>query len=237
MAKMNYEHVFSSAGFSGESFDIAQGPANTGVVPVLLSVGNGVLTEDAPHALVSTGALNASRILDITGLEAESVGNGGQALNGRFFYLSVQNTDITSNSITVSGGSTINGVATFVISTKGDYLFHHIASGVWRCNILATPGEGLATFKRLSFVAADWTNGTANNIVVSQSSGPAAGQIGPHNMTPYDGYLISVLNTSLTPNEYVDVEIHQALNGDITLVKAAKAPAFNGTILISGSLD
>ena len=57
MAKMNYEHVFSSAGFSGESFDIAQGPANTGVIDVLLSVGNGALTEDAPHALVSTGVL------------------------------------------------------------------------------------------------------------------------------------------------------------------------------------
>lgn len=234
MATNLYAHVFGSAGFSGESFDIAQGPANTGVIDVLLSAGNGALTEDAPHALVSTGALGAARSLDLSGMEVESIANGGQDLNGRFFYLSIQNSDISSNSITVSGSTSVNSSPTFVISTQGDYLFHHISGGVWRCNILATPGEGTASFKRLTFASGDWTN---NKITVKQALPIGAGEIGPHNLTPYDGYIISILNTSLTPNEYVDVEIHQALNGDVTLVKAAKAPAFNGAVMLSGSLD
>lgn len=234
MATMNYSHVFSSAGFSGESFDIAQGPANTGVIDVLLSVGNGALTEDAPHVLVSTGALGAARSLDLTGMEAESVGKGGQALNGRFFYLSVQNSDVSSNNLTVSGSTTINGASTFVIDTTGDYLFHHISGGVWRCNVLPTPGENLATITRINFLTTDWLN---NEIKVIQSGTPVAGEVGPHGLTPYDGYVYTILNTSLNPNEYVDVEVHQDTNGDITLVKAPKAPTFNGTLIIVGSLD
>lgn len=234
MAKMNYEHVFSSAGFSGESFDIAQGPENTGVIDVLLSVGNGALTEDAPHALVSTGVLGAARSLDLTGMEAETLANGRAALDGRFFYLSIQNSDISTNHLTVSGGSTINGEATFVISTTGDYLFHHISGGVWRCNVLPTPGESIASYKRIAFATTDWVN---NKIVVKQSAPVGAGEVGPHGLTPYDGYVFTVLNTSLTPNEYVDVEVHQAMNGDLTLVKAAKAPAFNGAIMIVGAMD
>lgn len=234
MAKMNYEHVFSSAGFSGESFDIAQGPANTGVINVLLSVGDGALTEDAPHALVSTGSLGAARSLDLTGMEAESIGKGGQPLDGRFFYLSVQNSDISSNSITVSGSSTVNEAANFVIATKGDYLFHHISGGVWRCNVLPTPGESVASYRRIPFATTDWVN---NQIVVKQAAPIGAGEVGPHGLNPYDGYVFTVLNTSLSPNEYVDVEVHQALNGNLTLVKAAKAPAFNGAVMIVGAMD
>lgn len=235
MAKMEYAHLMVSAGFSGESFDISQGPANTGVIDILLSVGDGALTEDTPHVLVSTGSLGAARSLDLTGMESESIAKGGQALNGRFFYLSVQNTDITSNSITVSGSTTINGNSTFVINNAGDYLFHHISGGVWRCNVLATPGENLATITRIYFTTADWLN---NEIKVIQAGSPGAGEIGPHGLTPFDGYVISILNTSLNPNEYVDVEIHQNdTNGDITLVKAPKAPLFNGIVIIVGSLD
>lgn len=236
MASLSYNHVFSSAGFSGESFDIAQGPVNTGIIDVLLSVGNAALTVDAPHVLVSTGTLGGARSLDLAAMESELVSDGGVELNGRFFYLSVQNSDISSvNSLTVSGSVSINGADEFVIASKGDYIFHYVTGGAWRCNILATPGENLATFKRISFLASDWVG---NKIVVKQSAPILAGQIGPHGLTPYAGYLISVLNTSLTPQEYVDVEIHQdPSNGDFTLVKAAKAPAFNGLVLMSGSLD
>jgi hypothetical protein len=185
MAKMNYEHVFSSAGFSGESFNIAEGynvsydtsagdvvfdnatstlilttgtwptwirevgkefvisgttnnngtfhtvsvdntfkvltviesvvdetpvgvtsfdgSIDTGIIDVLLGVGNAVLTTDAPLVLHSTGALGAARTLDISALEIENVAQGGEPLNGRFFYLSIQNSDISStNKITIS---------------------------------------------------------------------------------------------------------------------------------------
>lgn len=241
MAKMNYEHIFSSAGFSGQSFNIAQGPANTGVIDVLLSVGNGKLTDEAPHALYSTGSLGGSRVLDITGMESEAVAKGGVALPGRFFYLSVQNTDVVmsgglpTNTITVSGSVSINGSLTFVISSTGDYMFHHLGGGVWRANILPLPGESSAVFKRIYFTQADWTNDT----ITCLGQGPVVnpGEVGPHNITPYDGFLVQILNTSVTPNEYVDVEIHQQANGDITILKAALAPAFDGTFLISGSLD
>ena len=168
MAKLNYEHVFASAGFSGEQFDIAQGPADSGIIDTLLSAGDGHLTEDAPHVLTSTGDLGANRVLVISGLEAESAARGGQALDGRFFYLSVQNTDILSHSLTVSGSSTVNGDATFVIKTEGDYLFHHVTGGVWRVNILPRPSEKLATLARVNFTAADWALGVKDAIVVLQ---------------------------------------------------------------------
>jgi len=237
MAKLNYEHVFSSAGFSGEQFDLAQGPADSGLIDTLLSVGDGALTEDAPHVLVSTGALGGSRTLDLSGLEAESAAKGGQALDGRFFYLSIQNTDILTNSITVSGGATINGSANYVIQTEGDYLFHHVTGGVWRCNILPRPSEKVATLARVDFLTADWTGGTADMIKVIQTGSTAAGEVGPHDITASASYVVQVINTDLTPDELVDVEVQYASNGDITLRKARRAPDFNGTAIIIGTLD
>ncbi len=236
MAKMNYEHVFSSAGFSGESFDIAQGPANIGVIDVLLSAGDGQLTDEAPHALYSTGALGGDRILNLSGMENEAVGKGGQALPGRFFYLSVQNSDVVAggNTLTISGGVSINGSPSFVIQGNEDFMLHHLGGGVWRCNILPSPTQGSAAFTRVSFLTSDWVN---DKITCIQSGSPSAGQVGPHSLIPYDGYLVQILNTSLTPNEYVDVEMQQAANGDISILKAALAPAFNGTFLIAGSLQ
>jgi len=237
MAKLNYEHVFSSAGFSGEQFDIAQGPADTGIIDILLSVGDGALTDDAPHVLVSTGALGDSRNLDISGLEAETAAKGGQALDGRFFYLSVQNTDIISNNLTVSGGATINGNASFTIDTEGDYLFHHVSGGVWRCNILPRPDEQLATLARVDFLSTDWDAGTKDSIDVIQDGTPGAGEVGPHAITSPGPYLVQVVNTDLTPDEIVDVEVQFNGSGVITLKKARKAPDFNGTVVICGTLD
>ena len=237
MAIAHYTHIFSAAGFSGEQFDIAAGPEDTGIIDVLLSVGDGALTEDAPHVLISTGSLGGARNLDISGLESESAEKGGQALDGRFFYLSVQNTDITTYSITVSGGATINGSATFTISNEGDYLFHHVTGGVWRVNILPRPAEKLATLARIPFTTSDWTSGTADMIKILQTGSPAAGEVGPHDITVAASYVVQVINTDLTPDELVDVEVQYAANGDITLRKAKKAPDFNGVAIIVGTLD
>lgn len=238
MAQINYSHVFAGAGFSGETFDIAAGPADTGIIDVLLSVGDGALTADAPHVLVSTGALGAAVALDISAMEAESVAQGGLALNGRFFYLSVQNSDISTNNLTVTGSTSINGSASLVISSTGDYIFHHTSGGVWRANVLPLPAEKLATIARIPFLATDWDAGAIKNTIVAlQTGAPAAGQVGPHSLTVASSYVVQVINTDLTPDELVDVEVQFAANGNITLKKAPKAADFAGVIVIVGSLD
>lgn len=316
MAKLNYEHVFAAAGFSGETWDISKGhdlsytsdalqvttivgtkrfTLGTGAFPswfipgkvfetnsgpnpgpftiktrissteievfgsvvletgvtmvfdgskdtaiqdILLQTGNGDLTEDAPHVLVSTGALGAARQLDISAMEVESAGRGSQSLNGRFFYLSVQNSDILTNSLTVSSSATINGDATFVITSPGDYMFHHTKNGVWRVNLLPTPAEKLATLARVSFLASDWDAGAIKNTIkIIQTGSPVAGEIGPHNITASGSYVVQVINTDLTPDELVDVEIQFAANGDITLKKSGLGADFAGVAVIVGTLD
>jgi len=227
MAKFFYENVAAAAGFSGESFDIAQGPANTGIIDVLMSAGTAsALTGDAPHVLVSTGALGAANALSIAGMESETAGEGGAALRGRFFYLSVQNTDISTNNITVSATSTINGLATLVIDHVGDYLFHHIAAGVWRVNTLATPAQSFATLVRIPFTTGDW--GGVNTYTITQAA---------HGLTAHNSYIIQVINTDLSPVEQVDVEMQFAASGNITLRKAPRAADFNGIAIIAGTLD
>jgi len=284
MAYQIYEHVASAAGFSGESFDIAAGPANTDLINVLLGAGplaasalvagttyritslgdtdftligaasntvgvqftatgagtgtgtaaeDSVLTSDAPLVLLSTGPLTSPTYLDISALEAEPVGDGGQALNGRFFFLSVQNTDAV-NKLTVIASGTINGNSELVANTPGDYLFWHISGGDWIANILPKVSEGTATFKRVNFADSDWTN---NEITIIQSGAPGAGEVGPHNLTAYPSYVVQIVNTDLTPDEIVTVETSFSASGDITLKKAGKAPAFSGTAVIVGSLD
>lgn len=239
MAKIFYEHILAGAGFSGEQFNIAAGPANTALIDVLLSVGDGALTEDAPHVLVSTGALGGARALDISGLEVESAGKGGQALDGRFFYLSVQNSDISgTNTLTISGTTTINGSATFVIDSTGDYLFHHVTGGVWRVNSLPRPEEPIATMTRVPFASTDWDAGaTKNTIKILQTGTPAAGEVGPHALTAKPSYVVQVINTDATPDEQVDVEIQFASNGDITLKKSGLGADFAGVAVIVGTMD
>jgi len=234
MAKLMYEHVFAAGGFSGESFDIAVGPANTGLIDVLLSAGDGALTDNAPHALVSTGALTAARALDISGMETEGAGGGGQALNGRFFYLSVQNTDIETNPITISSSTSINGVGTLVIDNVGDYLFTHLSGGVWRANFLPSTVPDTASMVRVTFAAADWVG---NAITILRTGTPGAGQVGPHDLAAYNSYLVQIINTDQTPDEMVDVELQFAGSGNITMRKAPRAAAFAGIAVISGTVD
>jgi hypothetical protein len=239
MAKFNYEHVAAGAGFSGEQFEIcAAGAEDTGILDVQLSAGSGALTDDAPHVLVSTGAVGAAAGLDISGMELESADKGGQALPGRFFFLSIQNTDIATNNITVTSSATINGSASLVIKSTGDYLFHHVASGVWRANQLPRPEEPLATLARIPFASTKWDAGAVKNTIVVKASGAIAlNQIGPHNLQPYSSYVVQVINTDATPDEMVDVEVQFDASGDITLKKASKGADFAGVVVIVGSLD
>lgn len=240
MAKFFYEHVASGAGFSGEQFDIAAGAADVGIIDVLLSAGNGALTDDAPHVLVSTGALFAGGVtLSLNGMEVESASKGGQALNGRFFYLSVQNSNIVASNITVSGSGTINGSASFVISHEGDYMFHHVSGGNWRVNVLPQPSESHATIAKVPFASTKWDAGAVKNTIVVKQSGIAGlGEIGPHGLSVSGSYVVQVVNTDMTPNELVDVEIqYNSSNGDITLKKASKGPDFAGVVVVVGSLN
>ena len=215
------------------------GSADTGIIDNLLSAGNGVLTVDAPLILYSSGTLGAARTLDISALEVESVQQGSQPLNGRWFILSVQNSDISnSNKITVSSSATINGSATFEIKKAQDYLFYHEKAGIWRVNILTRPGEQHATIAMVPFTAAEWSAGaTKNQIEIIPSGSPAAGQAGPHSLKVYPHYIVQVCDEDVTPNELVDVEVQFNNSGQITMVKAQKAKPFNGTALIVGSLD
>lgn len=234
MSSINYTHIFAAGGFSGESFDVAAGPANADLIDVLLSVGDGALSDQAPHVLVSTGALGAPRTLDITNMETESGAGGGQALNGRFFYLSVLNTDIVTNSITVVAGTSINGLGSLVIDFEGDYLFHHISGGVWRVNVLPRTVPDAASLVRIPFVTGDWAS---NALTVIATGTPGAGEVGPHDLAAYNSYLVQVINTDQTPDEMVDVEIQFAGTGNITLRKAPRAPDFAGIVVISGTTD
>lgn len=241
MAIVQYASMLLAGGISGESFDIAQGPADTGIIDVLLSVGDGVLTEDAPLVLVSTGALGGARILDLKGSESESAAKGSMALKGRMFYLSVQNSDIATNNITIKTttvGGTINGAADLVVSTAGDYMLHHVAAGVWRVNLLPRPAEAHASIARVTFSAADWDAGaTKNSITILQTGAPAAGQVGPHSVKISGSYVVDVINTDMTPDEKVEVETQfDAATGNITLKKAPKAADFAGVAVIIGSI-
>jgi hypothetical protein len=216
------------------------GSANTNIQDVLLGAGNGALTEDCPLVLTSTGALGAARTLDISGLEVETSAHGAQDLDGRWFYLSIQNSDVSAtNTITVSGTTSVNGSASLVIQNTGDYMFHHVEGGVWRVNVLPRPEEKLSTMARVSFTAADWQADTGNRerIKVLQTGTAGAGEVGPHSIAAYDSYIVQVINTDITPNEIVDMEVQIDSNGDVILHKAPAQKDFNGIVLINGTLD
>lgn len=124
MAKTFYETILG-AGFAGEYYDVAVGPALTDVLSTALSSGNGALGENAPLNLISTGALNADRELDITATEQD----------GRIFFLSVRNSDIATNTLTIVPSVRINDFGptdSFIINEVSDWIFIHETGGVWR---------------------------------------------------------------------------------------------------------
>ncbi len=87
----------------------------------------------------------------------------------------------------------------------------------------------------VSFTAADWAAGVANVITVIRSGAPAAGQIGPHGLTPSDRYVIQVYDTTVSPSEQVEVETTiDPTTGNITLTKSPVPPDFPGYLVIVG---
>lgn len=211
------------------------------VTPLLYSF----LTEDAPHLIVSTGVLGGDKLLDISKLEVETVARGGKALEGRFFHMSIQNSDVdntgTGKTITVKGSSTINGAATFVINTPNDYWFEHDQNGNWIVTIMPTPGDKVSANKRVHFTAMKWgqhpTN--KNTIRVTQNTVPGVGEVGPHNLANYPCYLVQVWNedySTFTELEDVEPQVDKT-TGDIILKKAQGAQPFNGWVIIGGTLD
>jgi len=212
---------------------------DVGIQDVLLGVGDGALTEDCPYVLTSTGALGAARVLDISGTEVESAAHGGETLEGRLMYLAVLNSDISpTNTLTIVSSNTINGEASLVVQNQGDYLLRYGKNGEWRFNVLPRPAEGTATIARVPFTAADWNAGTPlSTLTVLQSGTPGLGEVGPHNLTTSDTYVVQVYNTDTAENEIVNVEVQVTSAGDIILLKARSKPAFNGYVVVIGSLD
>ena len=237
MATIAYSHQIMSGGFSGESFDIAAGGADVGLIDVLLSVGDGAVTENIPAVLVSTGALGGARQLDLSAAEVEAA--GALAMNGRIIFLSVQNSDIATNNLTIIGSATINGAASLVVSSATDFVLQHVAAGVWRANVLPRPSENHATIARVSFASTVWDAGaTKNQIKILQTGIAGAGEAGPHALLKSGSYVVEVINTDLTPDEKVEVEVQfDSATGNITLKKAPKAADFAGVCVIVGSLE
>lgn len=228
--KSFYEAIIAEGGFAGQVFDVTQGdagsfPDNTDIIDVLLSVGNGTLTGNAPVNIISTGLLNAARSLTITATEQ----------NGRFFFLSVRNTDITTNNLTVVATTDINGGgASFVISSARDFLFVHETGGTWRAY---EQKENLSNFARVfrgTFTALTWSAGTANQITIVQTGAPAAGQIGPHGLAIASSYVVQVYRDS--DNKLVDTGvIVNGGTGNITLTKTGLGQDFAGRVIVVGT--
>lgn len=225
-----YEAIIAEGGFAGQVWDVTQGaggsfPGNTDIQDVLLDVGNGALTGNAAINLISTGALGAARMLNITATEQ----------NGRVFFLSVRNTDITTNNLTVVATTDINGFgASFVISTKSDWLFVHETGGTWRAYQQVENSANFARAFRTTFTALDWSAGTANRITIIQTGAPAAGQIGPHGLAIASSYVVQVYRDS--DNQLVDTGVVVApVTGNITLSKTGLGANFAGRVIVVGT--
>lgn len=225
MAKSFFETIIASGGFAGESFDVAVGPANLGVIDVLLDTGSGALTEDAPVSLVSSGALTASRVLTITAVE--------QA--GRYFFLSVRNSDIAPGiTLTVTATTDINGGGTsLVLSEARDYLFVHETSGTWRAYQQKLSQGADSQVYREAFVIADWSSAPANTIVFSQDA-PGGNELGPTGLGISGSYTVAVYRDS--DDELVDVGVVvDPGTGDVTLTKTGLGADFDGRVIIIGT--
>lgn len=227
--KTFYEAIIAQGGFAGQFFDVAQGPANTDVINTLLSAGNGTLTGNAPINMASTGALGAPRSLSIVNTEQ----------NGRVFFISVRNSDITTNNLTIVATTDINGGgASFVISSPKDYVFVHETSGTWRAYEQKLSQTSAQIF-RSAFFAANWSAGTANQIRIIKSGVPGPGQIGPHNLGVASTYLVQVYrdNGGTEPEaELVDIQVKvDDVSGDIVLIKTGLSTAFDGHVIVAGT--
>jgi hypothetical protein len=232
MSKNFFETIIASGGFAGESFDMAQGPANTDVIDLLLTdagagpTGTATLQENAPVNLYSTGALGAAKNLDLSGIEQ----------NGRFFFLSVRNSDLSTNNLTITATTDINGGgSSLVINTAVDYVFVHETGGNWRAYQQRLSTAATAAVFRATFAGADWSSGTANEITIIQTGAPAAGEIGPHALDIASSYDVTVFNDA--DDEQVDVGVVvNPSTGDVTLTKTGLGTNFAGRVLVLGTV-
>lgn len=226
MAKNFYEAIIASGGFAGEHFDIAVGPSNTGIIDILLSVGDGTLTEDAPISLISTGALGDTRQLDLSNLEQD----------GRIFLLSVRNTDIATNNLQVIGTTSVNGFGPttgLVINEERNYWFIHETGGFWRAYEQRLSFGAASVVFRDTFNAADWRAGINNQITIIRTGAPGAGEIGPHNLADADSYVVQVYRDR--DDEVVDTGVVvDSTTGNITITKTGLGAAFDGRVIIVG---
>jgi hypothetical protein len=226
--KTFYEAIIGQGGFAGQVFDVTQGPTTTetpDIIDVLLPTGNATLTGNAPVNIISTGLLGGTaRTLFITGMEQP----------GRFFFLSVRNTDLASGALTISPTTSINGSATMVLSAPADYLYVHESGGVWRAYQQSTAEAGEAYVFRATFAAIKWSNGVVNKITILRTGVAGAGQIGPHLLSLASSYTVQVFRDS--DNQKVDVGvIVDPVTGNITMTKTGLGTDFAGRVIVMGS--
>ena len=228
MAKSFYETIIASGGLAGEHYDVAIGPVLDGVLEVsALSAGDGSLGIDCPISVISTGALGAARELDISACEQD----------GRIILLSVRNSDITTNNLTLQATGSINGTGPttgFVISAEKNYWLIHESLGEWRAYEQRLSVGAAATVFRATFASTKWNEGATNNqIVVVRTGASGLGEIGPHNLMNADSYVVQVYRDS--DDELVDVGlIVDSTTGDITMTKTGLGQNFAGRIIVVG---
>ena len=154
MRRESFTTIISNGGFAGQSFNINLGPAQSDVIDVLLSASGGtnasMLQENAPVSLISTGSLNNPKEVDLSLVED----------NGRLFFVSVQNDDLNTNSLTFissTSSGNINGESELVVTYPGDYVFAYTVNG-WRVQALYTPDEKSNLELDMEFKAAQLSN-------------------------------------------------------------------------------
>ncbi len=223
------ETIVLGGGLAGTVFDIAAGPANTALIDVLLSAGDGIVTADIPLFLRSTGALGAARTLTLD--DAEDDGP-------RVVFIDFNNTDIAGNNIIVSGSVTINGAASITVSEVSQWILFHVGGGIWYA-LRQWPQNTVegAAVRRLAFAGGVWAAGVVDQITITQSAGPAAGEIGPHGLDVADSYIVQVYDTSGADSILVGTEAEvDPATGNITLIKAPAVADFAGTVIIIGDV-
>ena len=138
MAKEFFTTIIASGGFSGESYDANVGPLNLDVIDTLLNTAapTATLQQNAPINVISTGALGGPKSLSLSSIED----------NGRLLYLSIRNSDIVGNNLTLLPTTAINGTGTLVIGAVTDLILVHETNGTWRAYFQSTSGVGGGVF-------------------------------------------------------------------------------------------
>ena len=135
MAKEFFTAIIAKGGFAGEYFDLNVGPLEEDIVDQLFATAITspvVLQENTPINLISTGVLGATKELDLQNVEQ----------NGRLIFVSIRNSDIAFNNITITPTSTINGNPNLTINSAVDFILAHETGGIWRAYFQTTSATG-----------------------------------------------------------------------------------------------